>query len=70
MCMYISHPLYPFIHLLINTWIASIFWDILNDDSVNIGVYISFQISVFIFSDIYSGVEFLDHVIVLFLVFW
>ena len=44
--------------------------DILNDDTVNIGVYISFQISVFIFSDIYSGVEFLDHVIFLFLVFW
>ena len=43
---------------------------IVNNAAVNIGVHVSFQISVSIFSDIYPGVELLDHMVVLFLVFW
>ena len=42
---------------------------IVNNAAVNIGVHVSFQISVSIFSDIYPGVELLDHMVVLFLVF-
>ena len=36
---------------------------------MNIGVHISFQISVFFFPDTYPGLELLGHVLVLFLVF-
>ena len=45
---------------------------IANNTTVNIGVYISFQISVlffFFFSEIYLGVGELDHMVVIFLVF-
>ena len=38
--------------------------------AMNIGVHVSFQIHAFVFSYIYSGVEFLGHMVVLFLVFW
>ena len=37
---------------------------------MNIGVHVSFQISALIFLDIYSGVELLNRVVVLFLVFF
>ena len=39
---------------------------------MNIGVHISFQISVFggVFLDIYPGVELLGHTVILFLAFW
>ena len=37
---------------------------------MNIGVHVSFQISVFVFSDIYTGMEFSSHMVVLFLGFW
>ena len=40
---------------------------IVNNAAMNIGVHVSFKISVF-FGDIYSGVEFLCHVVILFLV--
>ena len=43
---------------------------IVNSAAMNTGVHVSFQISVFIFSSIYPGVELLDHMGVLFLVFW
>ena len=43
---------------------------IVNNTAVNIGVYVSFQISVFVlFGYIYPGVELLDHMVILFLVF-
>ena len=42
---------------------------IVNNAAMNIGVHVYFQISGFVFfSDIYSGVEFLGHRVVLFLV--
>ena len=42
-----------------------------NDAAVNISVHISFQISVlFFFSDMYPGVEFQGHMVVLILVSW
>ena len=37
--------------------------------AMNVGVHVSFQIHAFVFSYIYSGVEFLGHMVVLFLVF-
>ena len=40
-----------------------------NNDAVNIGVHIYFQISVLISLDIYLRVELLDHIIVLFIIF-
>ena len=42
---------------------------IVNSATMNIGVHVSFQINVFIFSDIYPGVGSLDHMVTLFLVF-
>ena len=43
---------------------------IVNNAAVNIRVHVSFQIRVFVFFlEIYPGVELLDHMIVLFLVF-
>ena len=42
---------------------------ILSSAAVNIGIYISFQIRVFVFPDIYPGVGLLDHMAALFLVF-
>ena len=42
--------------------------DIVNSAAVNIGVHISFEISIF-FSDTYTGAGLLGHMVVLFLVF-
>ena len=42
---------------------------LLSEPPCNIGVCISFQISVYIFLGIYPGVELLDHMVDLFLVF-
>ena len=42
---------------------------IVNSTAMNIEVDVSFQISVFVFLDIYQGVELLGHMVVLFLVF-
>ena len=43
---------------------------IVNNAAMNIGVHVSFQISVFVvFLNIYPGVGLWDHVVVLFLVF-
>ena len=42
---------------------------VVNNAAVNIGVHVTFQISVFIFFDKYPGVELLGHIVVLFLVF-
>ena len=42
---------------------------IVNSTAMNIEVDVSFQISVFVFLDIYPGVELLGDIIVLFLVF-
>ena len=44
---------------------------IVNNAAMNIGVHISFQISVFggVFLDIYPGVELLGHTVILFLAF-
>ena len=42
---------------------------IVNDTALNIGMYVSFQVCVFVFS-IYPGVEFLGHLADLFSVFW
>ena len=42
---------------------------VLNNATVNIGVHVSFQITVFVLLDIYLGVELLGYVVVLFLVF-
>ena len=42
---------------------------IVNSAAMNIRVHVSFQINVFIFFNIYPGVEFLDYIVVLFLVF-
>ena len=42
---------------------------ILNKAAMNFGVHVSFRISVF-FSDIYTGVELLGHMVVLFLFFF
>ena len=42
-----------------------------NNAAMNIGVHVSFQISVFVFfSDIYPGVELLGHMVALFEVFF
>ena len=42
---------------------------IVNNAAKNIEVHVSFQISVFIASDIFLGMEFINHMVVLFSVF-
>ena len=39
---------------------------IINSSPMNIVMHVAFQISLFIFLDIYQGVEWLDHMVVLF----
>ena len=57
------------IHLLTGTWVTSIILAIVNNAAMNIGCIYLFKL-VFSFSlDIYLGVELLDHMVVLFLVF-
>ena len=41
-----------------------------NNDAVNIGCMCLLELVFSFFSDIYPGVKLLDHVVVLFLVFW
>ena len=43
---------------------------IVNNAAMNIGVHVTFWISVLVFSDTHPGVELLNHMVVLFLVFW
>ena len=43
---------------------------IVNSAAVNMGVHISFWVNVFVLLDKYLEVELLDHMVVLFLVFW
>ena len=43
---------------------------VINNAAVNIGVHISFLITFLFCLDKYPGVELLDHVVVLFLIFW
>ena len=43
---------------------------IINNADVNIGVHLSFWISVFVFFRLYLGVGFLHHMAVIFLIFW
>ena len=44
--------------------------EIVNNAAMNGEVHVSFQISVFVFLHIYSGVDVLGHMVVLILVFW
>ena len=62
--------LYIFIHSPVTGQLGC--FDILanvNYAAVNIGIHVSFQISVLFFSDTNPGVELWDHMVVLFLVF-
>ena len=42
---------------------------IVNNAAMNIGVHVFFQINVFFFFHIYSGMELLGHMVVLFFIF-
>ena len=76
-CMYICihmeiYPHYTLSHLSVDgTWACFRVLAIINTAAMNTGVHVSFQISVFVFFlDISPGVELLDHMIVLLIVFW
>ena len=64
--MYMLHLLYPFVDGYLGCFHTLA---IVNNAAMNIGVYVPFQISAFISSDKYPGVELRDHMVVLFLVF-
>ena len=42
---------------------------IVNNAAMNIGIYVSFQVSGYFFSAICPGIEFLGHMVILFVVF-
>ena len=60
--IYMPH-LYPFI-----CWLL-LYLAIVNNAAVNTGVHVSFEISVLFSLNIQPGVELLDHMVILFLVF-
>ena len=65
-------PRMPLSHLLMDTWDGHLVHTCLGyykQCCCEHQVYVSFHISVFIFPDIYPGVELLDHMLVPFLVF-
>ena len=64
--------IYIFIHLSVDgQWGYFYTFAIINNAAINTGVHITFWISIFIFfSNIFSGVELLDHMAALFLVLW
>lgn len=70
MCVYIYIYHIIFIHFLVDGHSGGFhILVIVNNTAMNIGVHVYFQISVFFLLNIYPGVEFLGHVVVLFLVF-
>ena len=59
-----------FVHLFIDGHLGCFhILAVVNSATVNIGTGVSFQISLFVFLDIYPRVELLGHVVILFLVF-
>ena len=67
-CAYIYHIF--FIHSSVDGRLGCFhILAIVNNASMNTGVHVSFWISVLIFPDIYPGLDLLDHMTVLFLVF-
>ena len=59
-----------FVHLFIDGHLGCFhILAVVNNATVNIGTSVSFQISLFVFLDIYPSVELLGHVVILFLVF-
>ena len=59
-----------FVHLFIDGHLGCFrILAVVNSATVNIGTSVSFQISLFVFLDIYPRVELLGHVVILFLVF-
>ena len=59
-----------FVHLFIDGHLGCFhILAVVNNATVNIGTSVSFQISLFVFLDIYPRVELLGHVVILFLVF-
>ena len=66
--VYIYHII--FIHSSVDGHLGHIhILAIVNNAVMNIGVHTSFRISIFFSLDVYSGVELLNHMVVLFLVF-
>ena len=70
MCIYM-HICHVFINSSIDGYLNCFcILAFVNNAAINTEVYISFQIEVFVFLNIYPGVGFLDHMVVLFLLFW
>ena len=65
-CVY-THTYMPYLYPLI-CWLL-LYLAIVNNAAVNTGVHVSFEISVLFSFNIQPGVELLDHMVILFLVF-
>ena len=65
-CVY-THTYMPYLYPFI-CWLL-LYLAIVNNAAVNTGVHVSFEISVLFSFNIQPGVELLDHMVILFLVF-
>ena len=67
--LYMHHDLFLFIYLLMDTGCFHTL-AVENNASVNIGIHISFQVNILFPLGTYTDVKLLNHVMVIFLIFW
>ena len=67
-CIHVPHLLYPFIHWWTLGCLRIL--AVVNNAALNISMHLSFWVGIFVLFDKYPEEELLDHIVVLFLIFW